>query len=64
MVSGRLQGEEQFDSKNYVLEIRRSHAKMCLKSAPQKLNFLIAKDISKIYTLDYSCTLKLLHVPA
>ena len=64
MVSGRLQGEEQFDSKNYVLEIRRSHAKMCLKSAPQKLNFLIAKDISKSYTLDYGCTLMPLPIPS
>ena len=31
----RLQGEEQFHSKNYLLEMNRSHAKMCLKSAPQ-----------------------------
>ena len=64
MVSGRLQGEEQFHSKNYVLEIRRSHAKMRLKSAPQKLNFLIAKDISKSYTLDYGCTLMPLPIPS
>ena len=64
MASERLQGEEQLHSKNYLSEMPHSHAKMRLKSAPQKLNFLIAKDISKIYTLDYSCTLKLLHVPA
>ena len=32
-----------------------SHAKMSLKSAPQKLNFVIAKAISKVYTLDCSC---------
>ena len=32
----RLQGEEKFHSKNYLLEMARSHAKMRLKSAPQK----------------------------
>ena len=53
MTSERLQGEEQFHSKNYLLEMPRSHAKMRLKSAPQKLNFLMAKDISKSYTLDF-----------
>ena len=62
--SERLQGEEQFHSKNYLLEMPRSHAKMRLKSAPQKLNFLMAKDISKSYTLDCSCTLMPLRVPA
>ena len=62
--SERLQGEEQFHSKNYLLEMPRSHAKMRLKSAPQKLNFLIAKDISKSYTLYCSCTLMPLRVPA
>ena len=51
----RLQGEEQFHSKNYLLEMPRSHAKMRLKSAPQKLNFLMAKAISKSFTLDCSC---------
>ena len=45
MASQRLQGEEKFHSKNYLLEMSRSHAKMPLKSAPQKLNFFIAKDI-------------------
>ena len=53
--SERLQGEEQFHSKNYLLEMPRSHAKMRLKSAPQKLNFLMAKAISKSCTLDCSC---------
>ena len=53
MTSERLQGEEQFHSKNYLLEMPRSHAKIRLKSAPQKLNFLMAKDISKSYTLDF-----------
>ena len=51
----RLQGEEQFHSKNYLLEMPRSHAKMRLKSAPQKLNFLMAKAISKSFTIDCSC---------
>ena len=45
MASERLQGEEQFHSKNYLLEMPRFHAKMRLKSAPQKLNFLMEKAI-------------------
>ena len=49
MATERLQGEEQFHHMNYFLEIR-SHAKMRLKSAPQKLDFLMTKAISK------SCT--------
>ena len=55
MTNERLEGEEQIHSKNFVLEMPRSHAKMCFKSAPQKLNFVMAKDISKSYTLDCSC---------
>ena len=55
MANERLQGEEQFHSKNYLLEMPRSQVKMRLKSAPQKLSFLIAKLISKSYTLDCSC---------
>ena len=55
MASERLQGEEQFYSRNYLLEMPRFHAKMHLKSAPQKLNFLIAKAISKSCTLRCSC---------
>ena len=39
----RLQEEEQFHSNNYLSEIPRSHSKMCSKSAPQKLNFVIRK---------------------
>ena len=54
MASERLQGEEQFHSKNYLLEMPHFHAKMRLKSAPQKLNFLMAKAISKPCTLDCS----------
>ena len=55
MANERLQGEEQFHSKNYLLEMPRSHAKIRLKSAPQKLNFVMAKAISKSYILDCSC---------
>ena len=45
MANERLQGEEQFHSKNYILEMPRYHAKMHLKSASQKLNFVMAKAI-------------------
>ena len=55
MASERLQGEEQFHTMNYLWEMSRVHAKMRLKSAPKKLNFLMAKDRSKSYTLDCSC---------
>ena len=55
MTNGRSQGEEKFHSKNYLLQIPLSHAKMCLKSAPQKLGFVMAKAISKSYMLDCSC---------
>ena len=54
MASERLQGEEQFHSKNYHLKMPRFHAKMRLKSAPQKLNFLMTKAMSKSCTLDCS----------
>ena len=64
MTSKRLWWEEQFHSKNYLLEMPRSHAKIRLKSAPQKLNFWMVKDTSKRYTLDCSCTLMPFHVPA
>ena len=53
MAKERLQGEEQYESKKYLLKTSRSHAKMSLKSAPQKLNFVIAKAIN--YQLDCSC---------
>ena len=55
MANERLQGEEQFHSMNYLLEMYRFHAKMRLKNSPQKLNFVIAKAISKRYTLGCSC---------
>ena len=48
VASERQQGEEQLHSKNYFLEMPRSQTKMRLKSAPQKLNFLMAKAISKV----------------
>ena len=64
MASERLQGDEQFGSKSYLLVMPCSHPKMSLKSAPQNLNLLIAKDMSKSYTLDCSCTLMPLRVPA
>ena len=48
MPNERWQGEEL--SKNHVLEMPRSHAKMRLKSAQQKPNFLTAKGIHKLYT--------------
>ena len=64
MASERLQGEEQFHSKNRFLEMPCSHAKLCFKSAPQKLNFLMAEDILKSYSLDCSCTLMPLQIPA
>ena len=55
IASERLQGEQQFHSRNYLLEMPRFHAKIRLGSAPQKLNFLMAKAISKRCTLDCSC---------
>ena len=39
----RLHGEEQFRSKKYLLEMTPSHTKMRLKSAPEKLNLVMAK---------------------
>ena len=64
MARERLQGEEQFHSKNYLLEMPRSHTKMRVNNAPQKLDFVMVKDISKSYTLDCSCTLVPLRVLA
>ena len=54
MASERLQEEEQFHLRNYLLEMPHFYAKMRLKSAPQKLNFLMAKATSTRCTLD--CT--------
>ena len=47
MTNQKWQGEELFYSKNHLLEVPPSHAKMCLKSTPQKPNFLMAKGIQK-----------------
>ena len=55
MASETIQGEEQLQSKNYLLKMSCSHAKMHLKSAPQKLNFVMAKPMPNSYTLDCSC---------
>ena len=55
MANERLQGQEQVHSKNYLLEMPCSHAKMHLKSALQNLNFVMAKAVSKSYNLDCSC---------
>ena len=55
MASERIQGEKQSHSKNYLSEMPRFHAKMCLKSALQKLNLLMKKAISKSCTPDCSC---------
>ena len=41
-------------SKNNLLEMPRSYAKNHLKSAPQKLNFVMKKAISKSNTLHCS----------
>ena len=51
----RLLGEKQFHFKNCLFKMARSHAKMPLNSAPQKMNFVMAKAISKSFTLDSSC---------
>ena len=45
----KLLGEEQFHSKNQLLEMPCSQAKMCLKSVPQKL-FNGKSYIKKLYT--------------
>ena len=45
MASERLQREEKFHSKNYLLKMPRFYTKMRLKSAPRKPNFLMVKAI-------------------
>ena len=63
MANEILQKEEQFYFKNYLLKMTRSYAKMRLKSASQKLKLVMAKAISKSYTLDCGrkcpCTFRL-----
>ena len=51
----KLQGKEQFRYIYYLLKMTCSHAKMHLKNASQKLNFVMAKVISTGHTLDSSC---------
>ena len=51
----RLQGEEQFHFKNYLLEMPRFTVKMHLKNPPQKPTFVMAKAMSRSYALDCSC---------
>ena len=47
----RLIGQEKFHSKNYLLEMPHSHAKMRLKSAPQKAELFNGKSyIKNLYT--------------
>ena len=46
----RLQGEKQFHSKNYLLEMPRPHAKMRLKSAPYYKLCNGKSYIKKLYT--------------
>ena len=45
MANERLPGEEQLHCKKYLLDMPRPHARMRLKSAPEKLNFAMAKVI-------------------
>ena len=53
MASERLQLPlRQFHCKNYFLEMPCFHAKMHLKSAPQKIEFAVRKAISQSFTLD------------
>ena len=54
MASERIQGEEPFHSKKYLLEMPRCQAQMRLQSATQKPNFLMGKAISKSSKLHYS----------
>ena len=60
MASERLKREKQFHFKNYLLGTPRPHANMHLKSAPQKLNFVIGKAIYKSYKLDCRCKCSLI----
>ena len=51
MASERLKGEEQFHTKNYLLEMSRFHAKMRSKSAQQKTKLFNGKShIKTLYT--------------
>ena len=54
MSNKRWQGEELIYSMDHVLEVPLSHARMRLESTAQKVNFLMAKNIQKSYTLNCS----------
>ena len=54
MSNVRLQGQEEFHSKNCLLEMPSSHAKMRVKSASQKLKFLMAGAIRKSCECSYT----------
>ena len=54
MANKTIQKEQEFQSRNNPSEMPGSHTKMRLKSALQKLNFVMAKAVSKSYTLDCS----------
>ena len=47
MACERLQGEEQFHSKNCLLKMPCSNVKLRSKSAPQKLNFSKCRKLYK-----------------
>ena len=51
MANETLQEKEKVHPKNYLLEMPCFHTKICLKSAPQKLDFVMAKAILRSYTL-------------
>ena len=63
MANERLEGEEQFHSRNYLLKMSRFHAKIHFKIAPQKLNLVIVEKLyQKLLYLRYQLQM-LLHVP-
>ena len=64
MSNERWQGEELFKYKSHALEMPPFHAKMRLKGAPQKLNFLMAKSIQESYTVNCShkCSCTFSHI--
>ena len=55
MANERLQGEERGGGGGGGGGGAPSHAKMRLKSAPQKLNVVMAKAISKSFAIDCGC---------
>ena len=54
MANQRLQGEEQFYTENYLLEMSLFHAKIRIKSAPKKTKLFsknyVKSYIRKVYT--------------